>query len=232
MAAVRQRLADRLLLVANLVAANAAAAWFVVVFTQPGIFTGGADGPFATLAAELSSKGRVALLPLEPLAAWLTLLAAVGLLVWNFAWLVRRREVRPPSNWIISDTPSGPVRIAREAIEVGLQKAGEALPEVTRLRVQVDTSAAKRILVTGQFQCAEGTNNLTASQRLRQAMMDRFGEMVRPTDGARVEYDMEFQGFAGKLGKKGADVPMAVEPPPFTGPQYPIDDDSSSEGNA
>jgi hypothetical protein len=65
----------------------------------------------------------------------------------------------------------------------------------------------KRILVTGQFQCAEGTNNLAASQRLRQAMLDRFGEMVRPIDGARVEIDLEFQGFAGKLGKKGAEVP-------------------------
>jgi hypothetical protein len=47
--------------------------------------------------------------------------------------------------------------------------------------------------------------------------------MVRPADGARIEFDLEFQGFAGKLGKK-AEVPPP-EPPPFTGPKYPIDDD-------
>jgi hypothetical protein len=96
--------------------------------------------------------------------------------------------------------------------------------------VQVDTSMAKRILVIGQFQCAEGTNNLSASQRLRQAMLDRFSELVRPADGGRVEMDLEFQGFAGRLGKKGAEVPPPDDGAPFTGPKYPIDDDHSLGG--
>ena len=137
---------------------------------------------------------------------------------------MRRREQAPPSNWVLSETPSGPVRVAREALENGLRQAGEALAEVTRLRVQIDLRTQKRILVTGFFQCAEGTNNLAASQRLRQAMGDRFGEMVRPADGVRVDYDLEFQGFAGKLGKKAGVVPPP-EPPPFTGPKYPIYDE-------
>ncbi len=217
----RHRLADRLLLVTNLVVANAAAAVFVVIFVQPGILVGGDAGPFA----QILGTGRLAIVPFSTPLAWLLLLLAVGVLGWNFAWLVRRREQTPPTNWVVSDTPSGPVRVAREALETGLRLAGEALPELTRVRVQVDTRAPKRILVTGQFQCAEGTNNLAASQRLRQAMADRFSEMVRPSDGARIEYDLEFQGFAGKLGKKGLDVPPP-EPPPFTGPKYPIDDDS------
>ncbi|MFY9340899.1 MAG: hypothetical protein WAT39_00325, partial [Planctomycetota bacterium] len=176
-------------------------------------------------AAAALGSARVALVPLSTPMAWLLLLVAIVVLVWNFVWLVRAREQTPPTNWVVSDTPSGPVRVAREALEAGLQKAGELLPEITRLRVQVDTRQQKRILVTGQFQCAEGQNNLAASQRLRATMSDRFGEMVRPSDGARVEFDLEFQGFAGKLGKKGTEVPPP-EPPPFTGPKYPIDDDS------
>jgi hypothetical protein len=63
-------------------------------------------------------------------------------------------------------------------------------------------------------------------------MMDRFGEMVRPADGTRVEYDMEFQGFAGKLGKKSGEVPPPADPAPFTGPKYPIDDESAIGGGA
>jgi hypothetical protein len=212
----RHRLADRLLLITNLVVANGAAAFYVVMFAQPGVV--GIESPVAV-------QGRTAILPLSTPWAWFGLALGVTLLAWNFAWLVRARAPAPPTNWVVSDTPSGPVRVAREALEAGLQRAGEALPEVTRVRVQVDTRVQKRILVTGQFQCAEGTNNLAASQRLRSAMTDRFGEMVRPADGARVEFDLEFQGFAGKLGKKGVEVPPP-EPPPFTGPKYPIDDDS------
>jgi xanthine/CO dehydrogenase XdhC/CoxF family maturation factor len=214
----RNRLARRLLLVANLTAANVAAAVVVIGFLRPG-FVGIDAGP-----AGAAFGGRVLIAPLETGAAWTAFLAAAALLVLNFTWLVRRPEHVEPANWIVSDTPSGPVRIAREALEAGLRLAGEALPEVTRVRVQVDTRAQKRILVNGQFHCAEGTNNLAASQRLRQAMLDRFGEMVRPADGGRVELVLEFQGFAGKLGKKAGDVPPP-EDVPFTGPKYPIDDE-------
>lgn len=221
MASSRHRLADRLLLVTNLVVANLAAACFVVLFVQPGIFVGGNAEPFAAVMG----AQRVGILPLAEPLSWLFFLLGIVLLLWNFTWLVRAREQAPPTNWVVSDTPTGPVRIAREALENGLQKAGESLAEVTRVRVQVDTRTQKRILVSGQFQCAEGSNNLAASQRLRSVMLDRLNEMVRPIDGARFEFDLEFQGFAGKLGKKGAEVPPP-EPPPFTGPKYPIDDDS------
>lgn len=223
MAAARHRLADRLLLVTNLVVANAAAGFYVVLFLQPGILLGGAPGVFD----QVLGQGRVAVLPLGEPAAWLFLVLGIALLLWNLTWLLRRRESAPPSNWVVSDTPSGPVRIAREALEAGLRSAGEALPEITRVRVQVDTRMQKRVLVLGQFQCAEGTNNLAASQRLRQAMIDRFGDMVRPADGLRVDFELEFQGFAGKLGKKVGDLPPPAEADdvPFTGPRYPIDDE-------
>lgn len=224
MAATKHRVSNRLLLVANLAFANAAAAAAVVGFLRPG-FLGLEPG-----AAAAVTSGRVLLLPLDTGVAWGILLGGVVLLLWNFAWLVRRPERLPPGNWVVSDTPSGPVRVAREAIEVGLRQAGEALPEITRLRVQVDTRTQKRIQVTCQFQCAEGTSNLAASQRLRQTMADRFGELVRPADGSRFEFDLEFQGFAGKLGKKAGEVPPPNDPAPFTGPKYPIDDDQSLGG--
>ena len=219
MKAPKHRVSGRLLLVLNLVVANAAAAVCVMTFLRPTAV--GLDlGPASDLVV-----GRAAIIPLNTAAAWAVFAASIALVVGNFAWLVRRRESAPPSNWVVSDTPSGPVRVAREALEVGLRLAGEALPEVTRLRVQVDTSVPKRILVAGQFQCAEGQSNLAASQRLRQAMSDRFAEMVRPVDGGRVEFELEFQGFVGKLGKKAGDVPPPLDNSPFTGPKYPIDDE-------
>jgi hypothetical protein len=224
MAAQKHRLADRLLLVTNLVVANAAAAVFVVAMAQPTVL--GLEP-----AAEAASGQRTVLLPLALPWMWFLLAFAIVLLLWNFAWLVRRREQLPPSNWVVSDTPSGPVRVAREALENGLRVAGEGLPEITRLRVQVDTRLPKRILVTAQFQAAEGTNNLAASQRLRQVMHDRFAEMVRLVDNMQAEFELEFQGFAGKLGKKAAEVPPP-EPAPFTGPKYPIDDDTSLGGGS
>lgn len=222
---IRHRVADRLLLVTNLVVANGLAAWFVMVFLQPTLLG-------VPLPATVDLGERVAVLPLARPATYAALACAVSLLLWNFAWLVRRREQPVPTNWVVSDTPSGPVRVAREALENGLRNAGEALPEITRLRVLVDTRSGKRLAVTAMFQCAEGTSNLAASQRLRQALADRFGEMVRPLDGGMPEFDLEFQGFAGKLGRKAADIPPPDDPAPFTGPKYPIDDDSSLGGSA
>lgn len=216
--ASRTRVSERLLLIVDLAVANGVAAIWVVTFLQPG-----ALGDRAAASAE---PGRAARVPLDTPAAWLSFLGAVALLLWNFSWLVRRREKVPPSNWILSETGSGPVRVAREAIETGLRLAGEALPEITRVRVQVDNRTPKRILVTGQFHCAEGQNHLHASQRLRQAMRDRFAELVRLGDGTRAEFEFEFQGFLGKLDKRAGEVPPAEDPQPFTGPQYPIDDES------
>lgn len=219
MGATRQRVAGRLLLVCNLAAANGAAALVVLGFVRPASI--GLDaGPAA------AGERRLLIAPLDTWQAWLLFLCSIALVVGNFAWLVRRRDRAQPADWVLSATPSGPVRVAREALETGLQKAGETLPEITRLRVEVDTRNQKRVLVTAWFQCAEGTSNLAASQRLRQVLAERFAAMVRLADAGRVEFEFEFQGFAGKLGKK-AEVPPPPEEAPFTGPRYPIDDDGS-----
>lgn len=211
MASEPRSVRGRLLLLANLAAASTAAAVAVIAFVSPG-FVGTVEQRQLTIALDTGT-------------AWLVFTAALLLLFCNFAFLLRRPPAQPPRNYVVSETPGGTVRIAREALETGLRQAGEALPEITRLRVQVDASAQKRILVHGQFQCAEGTGNLMASQRLRQVLQDRFRDMVRTEGGVRVEFELEFQGFAGKLGKKGEPPPAEPEPPPFTGPRYPIDDD-------
>jgi len=204
----------RLLLVLNVVAANAAAAACVITFFRPSTFG----------SVEPSIEDRHVLLLLGKGASWLVFLAAVLLLLINVWWLLRRRQVKPPLSHVLSETPSGPVRISREALEAGLRTAGEAVPGITRLRVAVDPGVGRRIVVVGQFQCAEGVPNLPVSQRLRSALQERFASMVRLADGVRVEFELEFQGFAGKPQKRAAEQPQPVEEPaPFTGPRYPID---------
>jgi hypothetical protein len=218
--AEQKRVVGRLLLVANLAFANVAAALGVVAFVRPtivGLPTDGFGGAFGEL--------RVLLLPLGTAVAWAVFLAAMALLLANFAWLVRRPERTPPRNYVVSETPTGTVRVTREAIESGLRAAGEALPEITRLRISVDPAAPKRVLVTGHFLCAEGVNNLGASQRLRTVLQDRFDEIVRPAEGTRVDFELEFLGFQGRLTKKAAE--SAAADAPFTGPKYPIEEEDA-----
>ncbi len=224
MAHGRGSFTGRLLLVANLAAANVAAAVSVVAFVQP--------GAVGLTAAPFAGVERMLVLPLQTGWAWLAFVAALALLLANFAWLVRGSRPAAVEPFVLSETPAGVVRIAREALEAALQKAGEALPEVTRLRVQVAPQGKHRIVVRGQFQCAEGTASLATSQRLRQAMHDRCLELVRLHEGGRVEFELEFQGFAGKLGKGHERAAPAEEPAPFTGPKYPIDDDTHLGGGS
>jgi hypothetical protein len=221
--AAKRRWSERMLLVSNLAVANMVAALWIAAFLQPGVL-GSELGP---QNAAIAGSNRAMVMPLQTPAAWLAFFGSVALLLWNFSWLVRRRPGDLPNNWVISETAAGPVRVAREAIETGLRSAGESLPEITRLRVQVKLPSQKRIVITGQFHCADGQNHLTGSQRLRQALLERFGELVRLSDGTRAELELEFQGFFGKLDKNAAGLPEPEpeDPAPFRGPQYPIDDE-------
>ena len=223
--AAKRRWSERMLLVINLTVANIAAAIWLATFLQPSIL--GRD--LGAESAQIADSNRAMVLPLQTPIAWIAFLTSVGLLLWNFSWLVRRRQREVPSNWVVCDTPAGPLRIAREAIESGLRTAGEALPEITRLRVNVRLLSQKRISVTSQFYCADGQNHLAASQRLRQRLLDRFAKLVSLSDTSRTEFEIEFQGFFGKLGKNDISPPLddneGDQSVPFRGPQYPIDDD-------
>lgn len=211
------KLSSRILLVVDLAAGTLSAAAVVLAFVRPGALG---------LEPVAAASPRIVALPLATPVAWGLFLGAVVLLLWNFAWLVRRSPGPGPRTYVLSESPSGQVKVAREALESGLRSAGESLAEITRLRVQVDCGQPKRIAVQVVFQCAEGTSNLNASQRLRQVLKERFSDMVQLGSGNRVDFELEFQGFFGKLGKKGDRQPAAEpEPAPFTGPQYPIEDD-------
>lgn len=223
--AAKRRWSERMLLVTNLTAANTAAAIWLATFLQPSIL----GRVLNAENAQLADGNRAMVLPLQTPFGWIAFLISGGLLLWNFSWLVRRRHREVPSNWVVCDTPTGPLRIAREAIESGLRAAGEALPEITRLRVNVRLLAQKRIAVSSQYYCADGQNHLAASQRLRERLRDRFSKLVSPGDASRTDFEIEFQGFFGKLGKNDISPPAHEEDgeqsAPFRGPQYPIDDD-------
>src|SRR5690606_15551581 len=124
--AAKRRWFERMLLVSNLTVANVIAGLWIATFLQPSVLG-------SNLGAEseaLTGSNRALVVPLQTPAAWLAFFGSVALLLWNFSWLVRRRAGEVPSNWVVSETSAGPVRIAREAIETGLRMAGEALPEV------------------------------------------------------------------------------------------------------
>jgi hypothetical protein len=205
----------RLLLAADVLAGLAAAALVVAGFLAPSLFGPVAEGSLTVRLHESTPATMV---------FWLALM----LLLANLLYFLYGRPPRQPLVHVHSDAPGGVVKVARDALETGLRLAGEAVPEVTRLRVAIEHGGSKRVRVKAQFQAPEGVPIGDASRKLREALSARFQQMVRLTDGNRVEYEIEFVGVSGKLAKKAEAAPE--EPPPFTGPQYPIDDEDPFEG--
>src|SRR5690606_729353 len=129
---------------------------------------------------------------------------AAALLVGDFLWIVYGGSPRMPTTHVQSETPEGPVKVSREALESGLRAAGEALDEISRLRVAIETvgPTGRRVVVKAQFQAPEGVSLQLANQRLRAALRRRFDELVRLADGGRLDLEIEFVGFQGRLAKK------------------------------
>ena len=202
---------------ANQLAALAAACALIAFYAAPALF------------GRYDSAARQVQLDLDGSAALdVAFLIAVLLVLVNTLWLLYGRRPKPPLPFLISEAPGGPVKVARDAVEAGLRTAGESLECVSRLRVWIEQGKLKRIVVRALFQAPEGVSNLQASRQLRSALSERFHEMVRLTDGARAEFDVEFTGFSGKLGRRPESAVPAEEEEessPFTGPKWPIDDD-------
>lgn len=208
----------RLLLVANLAVAVIACCFLVAVWVAPDSMSSPPADEAGVFRLVVRSNTTLGVL---------TLVAAV-LLLGDFLWVVHGGSPPAPPGYVNSVGPDGTVRVSRDAIEAGLRAAGEALDEVSRLRVIVDaTPGLKRIFVRGQFQSPEGVSIHDAGRLLRQVLRRRFAELVRLGDGVRLEVEIEFLGFAGKLTRKPVTEPES--PPaedsadPFTGPRYPID---------
>lgn len=206
----------RLLLLLNLLAAFVSAAFWCFAYVAPD----------AVGAMTTETPGVVTIAMRDnPVVRFVVVVAAV-LLAGDVLWLIYGRQPRVPSNHVLSESPAGPVRVSRDALENSLRLAGETLPEISRLRVTVDPSGGpRRIAVRAQFQAPDGVSIQSTSQELRKAIAARFRELVQLGDGARLEIDIEFLGFAGKLTKRAGEPPRAAEPEAFTGPRYPIEDD-------
>lgn len=207
-------LARRFIAVVNTLAALASSAYFVLVWL---------DDERALPVSVLATFGAGVLL--------------LNLLRFLYLRAGRRREEEGP---LLSHTDEGVVQVSREAVEAGLRNACESLDEVTRLRVKVLTPNRKRCLIRAHYLAPEGVQILDLSSRLRRKLLEVFGELVRTDKDAKLEVEMVFEGFYGKIktGKaseapreepKTAPEPDEPEsPPPFTGPRYPIDADGES----
>jgi hypothetical protein len=214
MAADIRKVGRRLLLLADAGAGLVAAGVVVTGFLWPDLF-GVHDPETGELTFRLGAGARGLF--------W----AAFVLLLWNALYWLYGRPPRAPLTHVASEGPGGPVRIAREAIESGLHRAGEAVPGVSRLRIGLVPGGLKRVRIRAVFQAPDGVDLARVTRELREAIERRFAALVRLGDGWRADLEIEFAGFAGKLIRKaGAPAePDAEAEPPFTGPKYPIDDD-------
>lgn len=212
------------LVLLNLAAAVTAAVVVVLAWVSP-TSIGTWDETQGTLTVHLADRHGVRTV------SWLGLL----LLLADLLYLFYGRPPRAPLRHVVSETRDGPVLVTREALENSLRAAGESLPEVSRLRVSVRQTGMRRLIVHAWFSAPDATSIPVASQALRAALRQRFDAMVQIADGARVEYELEFAGFSGRGPKKAVEPPPPPETPglPFTGPQYPIDEeDDAAEGRA
>ena len=153
------------------------------------------------------------------------LVVALVLFVLNVLRLLYfRRGGGENEDYILSHSGAGGgVRVAIEAIRNELRTAAEELPEVTRCRIAVMRPGPKRVKIHASYNAREGSNILELSERLRRVLRERFQEMVPLGEGARVEVEIDFESFAGKAPKKSEDEgEKPPEPPPFTGPRYPV----------
>jgi hypothetical protein len=204
----------RLLVWANVLAGLGAAILVVLLWVAPEWF-GAWDERLQVLAVALRERS----------AALFLFWPAVLLLVANLVYVLYGRQPRQPLRFVVSEEPGGTVRVTREALESGLRTAGEALAGISRLRVHVEHAGLKRVRVRAVFQTPDGVPLHETGHGLRVALATRFSEMVRLSEGWKVEFELEFHGYQGKVSKRAEEAPA-----PFTGPQYPIDDEDPFEG--
>lgn len=211
-----EHLFGRLLLVANVAAAIAACLVALLVWAAPEAMSSADGRQPGVLRIDVRAGGH-----------GMVAFCAALLLIGDVLWLAWGLAPRSPQSSVVSMTGAGPVRIAREALEAGLRAAGEALPDVSRLRVQVTArSRARRVDVLAVFQAREGAGLDRVSTELRRVVQERFAQLVTLPGGSRLHVELEFGGFLGRAAKQAEPVPQKdEEPTPFTGPRYPIDED-------
>ena len=179
----------RIVAVANTVAALLSALYFVAQFFTPG------DHP----AGQLPNVGTGVLA-----------VFGAGVLAMNFLRLVYLRAGRRDQEGpLTSHTDNGTVQVSREAIVAALRSAGEAMDEVSRVRVQVTNPAKRRTLIVAQYLAPEGVPILDLSAKLRTVLRERFLGMVQLEKESRLDIEITFEGFHGKLRSPQPDAQKA-----------------------
>ncbi|PIE22196.1 MAG: hypothetical protein CSA62_13460 [Planctomycetota bacterium] len=208
----------RIVAIANTAAALLSALYFVAQFLTP------AEHP----PGQLPNVG-----------AGVLAIFGFAVLAMNFLRLVYLRSGRRDQEGpLTSRAANGSVQVSREAIVAALRSAGEALDEVSRVRVQVSNPGKRRILIVAQYLAREGVPILDLSGKLRTVLRERFLGMVQLEKEARLDIEITFEGFHGKLRspqpdaqkERAEEADATGEGPavhPFTGPRYPIDDDEA-----
>lgn len=212
-----EHLIARFLLVLNLAVAILASLWVLLVWAAPEALSSAGPKEAGTLRLVVRGDGGIGLI---------AFFAGI-LVIFDVVWLAITLAPKATAGSVVSDTETGRILVSKDAIENGLRLAGEAVAEVSRLRVMVEAprGRARRVSVRAQFQAREGAKLERVSGDLREALRRRFAELVSMPSSGRLELDLEFGGFSGRSPRpaESTETPAEEAPAPFTGPKYPIE---------
>ncbi len=134
--------------------------------------------------------------------------------------------------YISSKTTSGTARVSLDALERSLGAAAHGVPEVSRCRLKVYRTGAKRYKVEVHFWIPDEVNVINISEKLRLILKKRFTELVSVEPDDRVFFEISLAGIKGRK-RMG---PFSAAGPPkdgidtsggqFKGPVYPVDGDT------
>ncbi|MEO0481437.1 MAG: hypothetical protein AAF196_18355 [Planctomycetota bacterium] len=223
-----RRLGFRIVLILDVTVAVVAAAFLLAVYLAPGPMSQLRDTRLQTLLLEYPDVYAVGV---HSTATWNVLIVVgVVVLIGNLLWLVYGGSPPSPPSHLQSQTTSGVIKVARDAVETSLRAAGESVEGVSRLRVSIEPSGGvRRVAMRASFHCLEEADVGLIGGRLRAVLRRKFAELVRLPDGQRLDVALEFLGFAGRPPRqKAAPEEPKVEPKDddsFRGPEYPIGDD-------
>ncbi len=175
-----------------------------------------------------STEAGIVIEPFPPLVA----IGAFSIILCNILALVSlsSRTRSTEEQYILTKNPDGQARVAVAAIRDSLQRVVEEFPGVDSARVGVTKLANKKVVVQTNFRTAHGASVVQVTEAMRQALRNRFDEIVQLAEGEAAVFEFNLEGFLADSSAPEAPVPPP-EPEPenenratFTGPKYPIEE--------